>query len=221
VEPGLINNRELASLFWLGLVAASLLVGHRETTLAAYRDLVRAARPLAAYFVLYGIWIGVVAWLGARLGLWEPTLLKETVLWTLLSGLGLLAGTTDAIKGSGWFRRTVLATVGATAVLELVVNAKSFPLVIEVPLQPVVFLAIVLPVVARDPEHRPVRSHAGWVAALVGFAALGWTVLAVIDQWAEIDHGQLLREAVLPVWLTMGAVGFLYPSTLYMPTNSC
>jgi len=71
-------------------------------------------------------------------------------------------------------------------------------------------------VFARDPEHRPVRSFAGWVAALVGFAALGWTVLAVIDQWAEIDHGQLLREAVLPVWLTIGAVGFLYPFTLYM-----
>lgn len=157
-----------------------------------------------------------MAWLGARLGLWEPTLLKETVLWTLLSGLGLLAGTTAAIKQSGWFRRTVLATVGATAVLELVVNAKSFPLVVEVLLQPVVFLAIVLPVVARDPEHRPVRSLAGWVAALVGFAALGWTVLAVIEQWAEIDHGQPLREAVLPVWLTIGAVGFLYPFTLYM-----
>lgn len=56
------------------------------------------------------------------------------------------------------------------------------------------------------------RSH----AALVGAATLGRTVLAAIDQWAEIDHGQLLREAVLPVWLTIGAVGFLYPFTLYM-----
>jgi hypothetical protein len=120
------------------------------------------------------------------------------------------------MKRSGWFRKAVLATVGATAVLEFVVNAKSFPLVVEVLLQPVVFLAIVLPMVARDPEHRPVHSLAGWVAALVGFTALGWTVLAVIEQWAEIDRGQLLREAVLPVWLTVGAVGFLYPFTLYM-----
>lgn len=161
MEPGLINNRELASLFWLGVVAAWLLVAHRETTLAACRDLVRATRPLAAYFVLYGIWIGVVAWLGTRLGLWDRTPLKETVLWTPLSGLGLLAGATAAMKRSGWLRKTVLATVGATAVLEFVVNAKSFPLVVEVLLQPVVFLAIVLPVVARDPEHRPVRSLAG------------------------------------------------------------
>jgi hypothetical protein len=78
VEPGLVNNRELASLFWLGVIAAWLLVGHRGTTVAACRDLVRATRPLAAYFVLYGIWIGVVAWLGTRLGLWDRTLLKET-----------------------------------------------------------------------------------------------------------------------------------------------
>jgi hypothetical protein len=216
VEPGLFNNRELASLFWLGVVSAWLLVRHREATVSACRDLLRAFRPVAAYFALYVIWIGAVTYAGVRLGLWDRTLLKETVLWTLLSGLGLLAGSTDAMKRSGWFRRTLLAAVGATAVIEFVVNAKSFPLAVEVLLQPLVFFAIVLPVVARDPEHRPVRSLAGWVAALVGFATLGWTVLAAIDQWAEIDHGQLLREAVLPVWLTIGAVGFLYPFTLYM-----
>ena len=79
-----------------------------------------------------------------------------------------------------------------------------------------VFFAIVVPVVARDPEHRSVRSLAGRLAALVGFTAFGWTVLAAIDQWTVIDHGQLLREAVLPVWLTVGVVGFLYPFTLYM-----
>lgn len=50
VEPGLFNNRELASLFWLGVVAAWLLVRHREATVSACRDLVRAFRPVAAYF---------------------------------------------------------------------------------------------------------------------------------------------------------------------------
>ncbi|HSK91294.1 MAG TPA: hypothetical protein VK875_08270 [Euzebyales bacterium] len=216
MEPGLFNNREVASLIWLGVIAAGLLVRHRGATASACRDLMRAFRPVAVHFALYAIWIGAVTYVGARLGLWDRTLLKDTVLWTLLSGLGLLASTTDAMQRDDWFRRTMIASVGATAVLEFVANAKSFPLLVEVLLQPVVFFATVLPVVARDPEHRAIRSLAGWILALTGFVALGWTVLAAVDLWAVIDHRQLLREAVLPVWLTVGAVGFLYPFTLCM-----
>jgi hypothetical protein len=212
----LLNNRELATLFWLGVAASRLLVRHREATVSTCRDIARAFRPVAAYLALYAIWISAVTYVGARVGVWDATLLKDTVLWTVLSGLGLLAGTTDALQRDDWFRRTMIASVGATAVLEFVANAKSFPLLVEVLLQPVLFFATVLPAVARDPEHRPIRSLAGWVLGLTGFVALGWTVLAAIDQWAAIDHRQLLREAVLPVWLTVGVVVFLYPFTVYM-----
>lgn len=216
MERGLLSNRELASLLWLGSGAAWLLLRHRAATLSSCRDLLRALRPIAPYFLLYAAWIGAVSSIGAWLGLWSATLLKHTVLWAVLSGFGLLVGTTEAIKASGWFRRAVLATIGATAILEFFVNAKSFPLFIEVLLQPVIFLAIILPLVAREPEHQPVRSLALWVCALIGFMAFGWTLLAAIDQWGDLDYGQLLREAALPVWLTFGAIAFLYPFTLYM-----
>ena len=57
----------------------------------------RAFRPVAAHFALCATWIGAVTYVGARLGLWDRTLLKDTMLWTLLSGLGLRASTTDAM----------------------------------------------------------------------------------------------------------------------------
>lgn len=214
MELTLMSNRELASLFWLGIGATWLLLSHRRGILARCRDLVGVFRPLAPHFLLYAVWISGVTWIGAQLGAWSPALLKHTVLWTLLSGFGLLVGTTDATKQRGWFRKTIFATMGATAILEFVVNAKSFPLLVEVPLQPIAFVAIALPLVAREPKHQPLRSLAGWISALIGFSALGWTILAAIDQWDTLDHGLLLREAALPIWLTLGAVCFLYPFTL-------
>ena len=108
-------------------VAAWLLVRHRGATVSAWRDLVRAFRPVAVHFALYAIWIGAVTYVGARLGLWDGTLLKDTVLWTLLSGLGLLASTTDAMQRDDWFRRTMIASVGATAVLEFVDQCQVVP----------------------------------------------------------------------------------------------
>lgn len=162
------------------------------------------------------VWIVAVVAVGRWLGLWNVGLLKATVLWALLSGIGLLAATTDALKGRRWFRRVLVSTVGATAVVEFFVNLKSFPLAVEIVLQPVIFFALVLPVVARDPEHQPVRTVAGWTSALIGFAAVGWTALGLSRQWSDLDLGQLVAEAALPIWLTVGALGFLYPFTLYM-----
>jgi predicted RNase H-like HicB family nuclease len=46
-------------------------VRHREATVSACRDLVRAFRPVVAYFALYGIWVSAVTYVGARLGLWD------------------------------------------------------------------------------------------------------------------------------------------------------
>jgi hypothetical protein len=216
MESGLLNNRELASLFWLGGIAAWLLVRHRRSTVAVADKLLRALRPVLPQFLLYVIWMALVVGAGRWLGLWDLDLLKSTVLWTVLSGVGLLAGTTEALRQRGWFRRVVISTLGATAVLEFFVNLKSFPLVLEIVLQPLIFFALVLPVVARNPEHQPVWTIAGWTSALLGFAAFGWTALGVVRERSDLDLGQLLDEAVLPVWLTVGALGFLYPLTLYM-----
>lgn len=216
MESGLFNNRELASLLWFTGIATWLLVRHRRSTVDAVRGLARAFRPAMAHFGLYGAWIAIIAVVGGRLGLWNVGLLKATVLWALLSGIGLLASTTDALKGRRWFRRVIVSTIGATAVVEFFVNLKSFPLAIEIVLQPVIFLALVLPIVARDPEHEPVRTLAGWTSALIGFAAVGWTALGLSRQWSDLDLGKLVAEAGLPVWLTIGALGFLYPFTLYM-----
>jgi hypothetical protein len=216
MESGLLNNRELTSLLWFAGIASWLLVRHRQSTLGAVRKFAEAFRPVLPHFALYGAWIAIVAVVGSRLGIWNVWLLKATLLWALLSGIGLLASTTDALRGRRWFRRVLVSTIGATAVVEFFVNLKSFPLAVEIVLQPVVFFALVLPMVARDPEHQPVRTIAGWTSALIGFAAVGWTALAVSRQWSDLDLGKLVAEAALPVWLTVGALGFLYPFTLYM-----
>lgn len=172
MESGLFNNRELASLLWFAGIATWLLVRHRRSTVDAVRGLARAFRPVMAHFGLYGAWIAIVAVVGGRLGLWNVGLLKATVLWALLSGTGLFASTIDVLKGRRWFRRVIVSTIGATAVVEFFVNLKSFPLAIEIVPQPVVFLALVLPMVARDPEHQPVRTLAGWTSTLIGFLYL-------------------------------------------------
>lgn len=156
---------------WVSALGSSFATGDRRSTQSAswQERSDRSCRTSASTSSGSGVVVGA----GSRLGFWNLGLLKATVLWTLLSGIGLLAGTTDALNSRGWFWRALFSTIGATAVVEFIVNLRSFPLVVEFMLQPVIFFALVLPVVARDPEHQPVRVVAGWTSALIGFAAIG------------------------------------------------
>lgn len=218
MEIGLLNNRELASIMWLAVAGMWVVwqLHNDDSDSPTLYPLLSGLRSLAPHLLLYGSWVALLSWMAARVGLWNVGLLKHTILWMLLSGLGLFFGATDALKQKGWFHQVLTKTVGATVIVEFVVNLRSFPLLVEIGLQPIVFLAIVLPVVGKKPEHQPGARVGSGVTAWLGFAALAWTLVGLVDQWADLDHGQLAREFVLPLWLTLGALGFIGPLSLYL-----
>jgi len=160
--------------------------------------------------------VALLSWLGAHVGLWNGGLLKPTVLWMVLSGFGLFFGANDALKQRGWFQQVLTKTFGATIIVEFIVNLRSFPLLVEIPLQPIVFLAVVLPLVEKEPEHHAVVRVGNWLMTSLGFAALAWTVAGLADQWSDLARGQLAREFFLPRWMTLGALAFIGPLSLYM-----
>ncbi|HZK48591.1 MAG TPA: hypothetical protein VFD74_03195, partial [Thermoleophilia bacterium] len=85
-----------------------------------------------------------------RVGLWEPALLGETLIWFFLAGAVLFFRVMDAAKDTHFFRRRALETVGAGAFVEFFVNLKTMPLPWELVLQPA--MVIFCP----TPPRRPV-----------------------------------------------------------------
>lgn len=135
----------------------------------------------------------------SRAGLWEPSLWKATVLWLLVSGLGLLFSLSEAIEDAHFFRRAFLRTLRAVAIVEFIANLEAFPLWVEIPGQ---FLALVAVATAtRAEQPTPTRVANAYLGAL-GLSALVWGAWHVIGDWSQVDHGMLVREFVLPIWLT-------------------
>src|SRR5688500_14887317 len=126
-----LNNRELAVLIWLR-VFGLWAVTRPDVRSSLGQALQAAARPpIYLVFASLFVWVGLEVWLGRRLGLWEPGLMKETAIWFITSGVVLFAGCAKAAKQPDFFRRKVLAVITPVVLVEWLIQEFVLPLPIE------------------------------------------------------------------------------------------
>lgn len=215
MDEASLSNREIAGIVVLGLlvVCVALVLRKRDGEARA------AGRELVSSFLHWKILVpvlGFVFWilgmllLAARLGIWNASLWKATLLWMLLSGFGLFGKFPDAIDEPKFARRTIARTLGVFLVIEFVANFASFALWIEIPVQGLALVFGVVAVAAREPEYAGVARLANGYLALLGAYALLWGVWRLASEWADIDHWALAQEFLLPIWMTPIAFVFVY-----------
>ena len=167
------SNREIAGLVVLGLLVmcVALVLRRRDGEARV------AGRGLISSFLHWKILVpvlGFVFWvlamllLAARLGIWNASLWKATLLWLLLSGFGLFGKFPDAIDQPKFARRTIAQILGVFLVIEFVANFASFALWIEIPVQMLAFVFGIVAVAAREPEHARIAKLANGYLALLG-----------------------------------------------------
>ena len=211
----LFSNRELASLILLGLgglVALVLVVKSRTTSLNSFRSafsLLVSSKILFAVLLLYVGWVLVALIPASQLGLWEPGLWKPTILWLLLSGFGLLFTLNDAIEKPGFFQQVLVRRLGFLAIVEFLVNLESFALWVEIPAQVLAVLCAVV-MAAQNTKHAAAAKLADAYLVLFGLSALAWAGWHLVTNWSNADQGALVRELLLPIWLTPVALIFVY-----------
>lgn len=219
--PNMPDNRELAALIWLGV--ALLWVLSHKTVRSPMGDVVRTFFKAVIFLPLLLMFahIGVEVWLGFKLHLWHPDLMKPTLIWAVGSAAVLYFNSPTAAKDPRFFRSTVAGTVGVAVFLEFFMNLRVMALAAELVLQPVVALFALMSVVAgAKPEHRPVKLLSEAILAVVGFALFGFTIWHLYTTWDQLDKRQLMMEFILPIWLTVGVLPFIYLLSVYITYDS-
>ena len=212
-----LTNRELALivalLFWSAVVALLSRQGASGGGLgASVRSLLSAIvdKAILVPVVVYLGWMSAAFAAADAVGLWEVQLVTEAVLWLLFSGLGLFGTGLEAVKRNGEIAGAFKRLLGVSVIFEFVANATSFSLFIEIPAQ---ILAVPCGVVAAlgsvRREHRAAGMLASGYLALLGVAALGWSITRLAADWKVIDKDLLWRELVMPLWLTPVALAFM------------
>nr|MDE0499758.1 hypothetical protein [bacterium] len=147
--------------------------------------------------------MGAVA-AAAQIGLWGAGLWKKTILWFLVSGLGLLVRFKEVTDEPRFFRQEFTRTAGLVAIIEYLANLASFALWVEIPLQALAVFCLIVKSGDRsddDPKAVLTVKVAQSCLALFGLTAAGWTTWRIAIDWHEIDGWALLRGYLLPIWI--------------------
>ena len=214
MEDAVLTNREIAALVVLVLLVVFVLTrpGRANLTKSIRRVLATLASPaILVPLFIFVVWISAAVLVAARFGGWDASLLKTTILWLVLSGSALVLRLNDAIEKPGFFLTALLQTLGIAAFIEFLATLKSFPLWVEIPTQAlaVIFAGVAI-VAGRQPDYTVVRKLANGYLIVLGASALVWSLIHLTGDWNALDQAGVLREFLLPIWLTPVALVFVY-----------
>jgi hypothetical protein len=211
------NNREWAILIWL-VVALGLMLLKRDLR-GSIGNLLATFFKSRTLVLLVAAMFGYVAleiWIGSKLTLWNTGLTTETAIWFVVTGLALFFNVRDASKQRHFYRNRAAAALGIAVYLEFLTNLFVLSLVAELILQPfLVFLGMMSVVAGTNDRHTSVKKLTDRVLIFIGLALLVFTLQQLIVNWDELDKLQAMRELVLPMWLTVGLLPFIYFLSLY------
>jgi hypothetical protein len=75
-------------------------------------------------------------------------------------------------------------------------------------------------VASRERQHAKVQRLIEAMLVLIGLWLITVTVIDIKQRWSELDYGLLTQSLVLPVWLTIVSLPFIYVLALYSAIES-
>jgi hypothetical protein len=118
----MFNNRELALLFWVGVLLIFAIASKRiRPSLIAVLHAIFEPK-LLTIFILMAAYAGLLVWLLSLAHIWTPAVTAETVFWFFGPAIVLFSKFNTAGRDPHFFRRTALATLTITVVIEFLIN---------------------------------------------------------------------------------------------------
>ena len=210
------NNREVATLVWIGLVAAWMVTQPSiRTSVWAAGQAMLTPRILVPLLLMVA-WVFGEILLGAELGVWRASLTITTATWFLISAFALFLGVSDVAGTPEYLRRRALAAMDLGILAGILTETFVLPLLAEFFLVPFVVFSAGLVVVSSSAERlAPAKRLFMAVNVAVVLALCCYGAAQFVSRWDTLDKLGLVAQVFLPVWLTLGLLPFIYALGLY------
>ncbi|QYJ03505.1 hypothetical protein KUV85_14395 [Nocardioides panacisoli] len=208
----MLSTCEFASLVLLSGFALFLAFKKPSAFMSLGRIALQAMKPpISTVIVSFWAYTLFFVWLASRVGLWEEDLWKETVLFLVIGAFATVSKSLSADDDPHYFRTAMKQTFALTLLIEFVFGIVSFPLWIELVIQPTMALAIGVQIVAQRREGaEQVASCLETLLALTGFAFLAATLVVIWQERSEIDWTTQGLVLALLVWLPLVNLPYVY-----------
>lgn len=216
-----LTSREVASLFWILIVI--ILAFSFKSGRKMIWDLLKLVVPakLSVAFLLSGLYVTSEAGFGRSLRIWKPELLQDTAIWWLVGAIPLMVTVTTAKTTKGLFRRIIRKSISLGLFVTFYINLYTLPILLEIVLQPFILILISIEFVASQKANfAQIRRLFSWVISLIGFAFGIYVCDQIIRHWPPTDLATRADDLILPIWLTLLYLPFLYLLKFYAVYDS-
>ncbi|WP_324718073.1 hypothetical protein U7230_07360 [Carboxydochorda subterranea] len=214
----MFSTREIATAIWL--VVFLVLVLRKAEVRHEVAGVLRAgAHPkIVLPIVCLAAYTALAVWALRTVSLWNPALLKETVLWFVLTGLATASEAITSASPHRVIRTAVRDSLRVVVLFEFLVGSYTFPLFWELILVPLVVIVSMMDIVARrDRKSSEIAAFLHWIQVVVGLAIVGSALYqAAIDYATLVSPGTLRIIALGPI-LTLMFIPAIY--VLLLCTN--
>lgn len=194
----MFTNRETATIIWASIVLVWMMKDKsiREAVVrlvksATHRTMLTAVGFMAVYTV------GMVALLNRR-GLWDVSLLKDTIMWFAFSGLALGFQFVNAKSDEPIFKQILKDNLKAVIILEFLMSTYTFSLLGELIFIPVMTVIAMLDVVAKqDEKNMGVSKLISGIQTLVGLYILMFVISKAIADMQHLGTLGTLKSIIL------------------------
>jgi hypothetical protein len=173
----MLNNREWAILIWsVGIFLALMARSEIRSSVAQLLRILLSPPLLIPLLLMVGYVVGEI-WLGYKARLWRTDLIKDTIVWFVISALAFFFGYDQASKQPHFFRRRLVAAISIPVFIEFFANLFVLNLVAEVALQPfLLLLGLLIAMAESDERLRALRTPLNALLAVVGLSLLVYSV---------------------------------------------
>jgi len=182
------------------------------------REMLRTAKhpKVLAVFGLLVVWCVPIVWLAAHFGVWDVSLLKDSIILVVVVGFPLLFKSVGKKSGGRILRDVVWETIRPAAILAFYLNLESLPLWAELIALPLfTLLALVNALAATVPEWRRAQGCLGVVLAILGFGLIVWTVIITVQEFGQTDWMAVTLGFALSIWLPVVMFPYFYAASFY------
>jgi len=212
----IFNNRELAIGLWIiiFIIFALTIKGVREQLPNLTRSLF--CKQFILWYLSMTAYFLFIIYLLIKIGFWDISLLKETILWFFVVGIVSSGRAIGKAKDLRYFIDFVRDNVKALIIVEFIVNLYCYSFLWEViQVFILVFLSILLAVIEVRPEFQNQASQLlkkiiNAIIAIIGFSSLIHSIRLFYINFESIALSQVVKDFLLPSLLSIMFVLYIY-----------
>jgi hypothetical protein len=220
----IFSTREIAVFIWLLILL--IFVSRTKDVRNSIVRVIKAFfnRKLFLAFCTLLIYILLVVFILSVIGFWDISLLKDTVFWTLFSGVVLFMNI-NKVENVNYFSSLIKDNIKVIVIWEFLFNFYTFSLIGELVLIPVVSLFSIMEVFEEHSskqwkKHKQVVTLCKNILGLIGLGLIVYVVYKTITEYELLFSVSIIKSFLLHILLTILTLPYFYVLALYMNYES-